>query len=120
MLAPADTGSPDGFDLFVVSSKLKYENNEDYYSYVLTCGCPEMLKYCGSQAYANRGILNVLLTRIPLLKIPVDIDYKNLENYGLTSVTSGAVRGWTVVLAVVLPVVTLGVGVFVVVRRKRH
>ena len=109
-----------GFDLFVVSSKLKYENNEDYYSYVLTCGCPEMLKYCGSQAYANRGILNVLLTRIPLLKIPVDIDYKNLENYGLTSVTSGAVRGWTVVLAVVLPVVTLGVGVFVVVRRKRH
>ena len=120
VLMPADTGSPDGFDLFVVSSKLKYENNEDYYSYVLTCGCPEMLKYCGSQAYANRGILNVLLTRIPLLKIPVDIDYKNLENYGLTSVTSGAVRGWTVVLAVVLPVVTLGVGVFVVVRRKRH
>ena len=79
-----------------------------------------MLKYCNSQAYANRGILNVLLTRIPLLKIPVDIDYKRLEDYGLTSVTSNAVRGWTIVLAVVMPVVTLGVGTVVVIRRKRH
>lgn len=120
VLTPSDIGKADGFDLFVVSTKLNYENNEDYTSYVLTCGCPEMLKYCNSQAYANRGILNVLLTRIPLLKIPVDIDYKRLENYGLTSVTSGAVRGWTVVLAVVMPVVTLGVGTVVVVRRKRH
>ena len=120
VLTPSDIGKADGFDLFVVSSKLKYENNEDYYSYVLTCGCPEMLKYCGSQAYANRGILNVLLTRIPLIKMPVDIDYKRLEDYGLTSVTSNAVRGWTIVLAVVLPVVTLGIGTVVVVRRKRH
>lgn len=120
VLAPSDIGKADGFDLFVVSSKLKYENNEDYNSYVLTCGCPEMLKYCNSQAYANRGILNVLLTRIPLLKMPVDVDYKRLENYGLTSVTSNAVRGWTIVLAVVMPVVVLGVGTVIVVRRKRH
>ena len=120
VLTPSDIGKADGFDLFVVSSKLKYENNEDYYSYVLTCGCPEMLKYCGSQAYANRGILNVMLTRIPLLKMPVDIDYKRLEDYGLTSVTSNAVRGWTIVLAVVMPVVTLGIGTVVVIRRKRH
>ncbi len=120
VLSPSDVGKADGFDLFVVSSKLKYENNEDYYSYVLTCGCPEMLKYCGSQAYANRGILNVLLTRIPLIKMPVNIDYKRLEDYGLTSVTSNAVRGWTIVLAVVMPVVTLGIGTVVVVRRKRH
>ncbi len=120
VLTPSDVGRADGFDLFVVSSRLKYENNEDYYSYVLVCGSPEMLKYCGSQAYANRGILNVMLTRIPLLKMPVDIDYKSLENYGLTSVTSGAVRGWTVVLAVVLPVVVLAAGTVVTVRRKRH
>lgn len=120
VLVPSDIGKADGFDLFVVSTKLNYENNEDYTSYVLTCGCPEMLKYCNSQAYANRGILNVLLTRIPLLKIPVDIDYKRLEDYGLTSVTSNAVRGWTIVLAVVMPVVTLGVGTVVVIRRKRH
>ena len=120
VLHPADIGRADGFDLFVVSSKHEYQSNDDYYSYVLTCGCPEMLKYCNSQAFANRGILNVMLTRIPLLKIPVNIDYKNLENYGLTSVTSGAVRGWTVALAVVMPIVTLGVGVVVVVRRKRN
>ncbi len=120
VLTPSDIGKADGFDLFVVSSKLKYKDNEDYYSYVLTCGCPEMLKYCNSQAYANRGILNVMLTRIPLLKMPVDIDYKSLENYGLTSVTSNAVRGWTIVLAVAMPIVTLGIGTFVVVRRKRH
>ncbi|MBO4217361.1 MAG: Gldg family protein, partial [Clostridia bacterium] len=120
VLAPADLGRSDGFDLFVVSTKLKYVNNEDYTSYVLTCGCPEMLRYCGSQAFANRGILNVLLTRIPLVKIPVDLDYKSLENYGLTSVTGGAVRGWTVVLAVAMPIVTLGIGTFIVIRRKRH
>lgn len=120
VLTPSDIGKADGFDLFVVSSKLKYENNEDYYSYVLSCGCPDMLKYCGSQAYANRGILNVLLTRLSLLKQAVDIDYKSLENYGLTSVTSDAVRGWTIVLAVGMPVVTLAVGVVVAVRRKRH
>ena len=120
VLVPSEIGKAEGFDLFVVSTKVNYENNEDYTSYVLSCGCPEMLKYCNSQAYANRGILNVLLTRIPLLKIPVDIDYKRLEDYGLTSVTSNAVRGWTIVLAVVMPVVTLGIGTFVVVRRKRH
>lgn len=118
VLKPADTGSPDGFDLFVVSSKLKYENNEDYYSYVLTCGSPEMLKYASSQVFANRGILNVLITRIPLLKIPVDLDYKSLENYAL-SADDSQVRAWTVVLAVVIPTVTLAAGTFVVVRRKR-
>ncbi len=52
--------------------------------------------------------------------MPVDVDYKRLENYGLTSVTSNAVRGWTIVLAVVMPVVVLGVGTVIVVRRKRH
>lgn len=120
VLSPADVNSPDGFELFVVSDRSKYESNEEYNDFVLTCGCPEMLKYCGSQAYANRGILNILLTRLSLMKKAVDIDYKNLENYGLTSVTSGAVRTWTVILAVVMPIVTLGVGVFVVIRRKRH
>lgn len=120
VLTPSDLGNSNGFDLFVVSTKQTYDNNEDYYSYVLTCGCPEMLKYCNSQAYANRGIINVLIMKIPLLKIPVDLDFKNLESYGLTSITSDAVRGWTIVLAVVIPVVTLGIGTVVVIRRKRR
>ena len=119
-LSPSDLGSADGFNLYVVSSEQKYDNNDDYYSYVLTCGCPEMLKYCNSQAYANRGILNLLLTRVPLKKLPVEIDYKSLENYGLTSITSSAVRSWTIVLAVVMPLVTLVAGTVVVIARKRH
>lgn len=117
-LYPDDLEAHNGFDLFVVSSKLKYENNEDYYSYVLTCGSPEMLKYASSAVFANRGILNVLITRIPLLKIPVDLDYKSLENYTL-SADDSQVRAWTVVLAVVIPTVTLAAGTFVVIRRKR-
>ena len=118
MLKPEDLNSREDFDLFVVSSKLKYENNEDYYSYVLTCGSPGMLKYVTSSVFANRGILNVLITRIPLLKIPVDLDYKSLENYTL-SVDDSQVRAWTVVLAVVIPTVVLAVGTVAVVRRKR-
>ncbi|MBQ3869391.1 MAG: hypothetical protein II777_02495, partial [Clostridia bacterium] len=118
VLKPADIGTPDGFDLFVVSSKLKYENNEDYYSYVLTCGSPQMLKYVTSPVFANRGILNVLITRIPLLKIPVDLDYKALENYKL-SADDSQVRAWTVVLAAAIPTVVLVAGTVVVVRRKR-
>lgn len=120
VLTPADLGNPDGFDLFVVSSRLKYENNEQYYSYVLTCGCPEMLKYCTSQAYANRGVLNVLITRIPLLKLPVDIDYKNLEDFGMSSVTSSAARVWMIVLAIAIPLATLAAGTVVVTVRKRR
>lgn len=117
----------DGFDLFVVSSKMKYENNEECYSYVLTCGCPDMLKYCASQSFANRGILNVLITKIPLslpeddtgMVVPVNLDYKALEDYGLTSVTSSDVRAWTIVLAVVIPLVVMAAGITVVVVRKR-
>ena len=119
-LSPADVGAVNGFDLFVVSSKLKYENNEDYYSYVMTCGSPGMLKYTSSQMFANRGILNLLITRIPLLKMPVDLDYKSFENYDLTTLTNNSAKVWGVVLKTVIPLVVLAAGTVVVVIRKKR
>ena len=121
IISPADIGKADGFDLFVVSRRLVYEKNESYYAYVLTCGCPEMLKYCGSQAFANDGIISNLVSKIPLKKIPpTGITGKNLEDYGLSSISNDQAKAWMIVLAVVLPVITFGVGTVVVIKRKRR
>ena len=120
VLHPADLGNASGFNLFTIAIRQKYQNNVRYPSYVLVSGCPEMLKYCGSQAYANRGVMSVLVAKIPLEKVLVDIDYKSFEDYGVPDITAGAVRFWTVILTVVMPIATLAAGVVVVVIRKRR
>lgn len=121
---PSDLGAKqgEGFDLFVVSGNKRYEAGQyARYSFVMGCGSPEMLKYCSSQSYANRGILSVLVTNLPLsnTQAMIDIDYKGLEVYGFAGVTSSATRTWTIVLAVALPAVVMAAGTAVVISRKR-
>ena len=121
VISPSDIGKADGFDLFTISRKLEYKNNESYYSYVLACGCPEMLKYCGSSMFANEGIISNLIAKIPLKKIPpTGITGKNLEDYGLSSISNNSATVWLIVLAVIMPVTMFGAGVVVVVLRKRR
>ena len=121
---PTDLGAKknEGFDLFVVSGNKRYEDGQyARYSFVMGCGCPEMLKYCSSQSYANRGILSVLITNMPLANTQarIDIDFKALEEYGFASATGAATRLWTVGLAVVMPIAVLAIGTAVVVVRKK-
>ncbi len=108
------------FDLMTLTTKHSYVDGDNMYSYLAACGCPEMLEYVGSPSFANRGVINAIINKLPLKNAIVGWDFKEFENYGLTSITSEAVTAWTVVLAVVMPLCVTVVGCVVVIRRKRR
>ncbi len=108
------------YELMTISQKHTFKDNESVSSYLMACGCPEMLNKVGSQSYANREIINILIKKLPMKKIPVDLDYKMFEDYGLSAITSKNVTVWTVVLAVVMPLCVIVAGCVVVIRRKRR
>ncbi len=108
------------YDLMTLSQKRTYKDNEEVLSYLMACGCPEMLEYVGSQSFANREIINVLIKKLPMKKVPVDLDYKKFEDYGLSSITESAVSVWTVILSVAMPLAVITAGCVVVIRRKRR
>ncbi len=115
-----DTYQTGTFDLMTISQKYTFKENEQINSYLMACGCPEMLDYVGTQSFANREIINILIKKLPMKKVPVDLDYKKFDDYGLTSITNEAVTTWTVVLAAGIPLCVLAVGCVMVIRRKRR
>lgn len=108
------------YNLFTLTKNLSYKDNESMYNYVVTCGSPEMLKYCTSQSYANREIIYMLTQKIHTVKIPFELDYKAYEDNGLSLITSSNVLTWGIILIGVMPVAVLAVGSVVVIRRKRR
>lgn len=108
------------FDLFTLTSRRSYLDNEAMSSYLVACGSPDMLKYCTSQSYANREVMYMLTQKIHTVKIPFDLDYKAYEDNGLSLITSENVLAWGIVLIGVMPVAVMAIGCVVVIKRKRR
>ena len=107
------------YNLMTISAESNTVNNDQIYHYVLCAGTSSFTDdtYIGSSSYANRDIIFSAMKALGKTSVPIDIDFKVFENEALDITTAEANR-WTVVLAVVLPLIVGIIGTVVYFRRK--
>lgn len=108
------------FNLMTLSRRTDYVENEMVYSCVLAVSSANYADndYITSNAYANNDILYSAMELMGREQVPVDIDWKRLEDNEL-DITTAAANNWTLVLSLVLPTIVFVVGM-VVFARRRH
>ena len=107
------------FDLMTLVRETRYVDNEQCYSYVLACSSTSFANstYMAQHQYGNSDILYSAMRAFGKDTVPVDIDFKVLDDIGL-SISTEQANGWTVALVAVVPIVMLVLGTVVYVRRK--
>ncbi len=113
---PAESGI---FNLMTISFDERYIQNEPHYCYVLAAGTSSFAddQYIGSRAYGNRDIIFNVMKNFSKKTVPLDLNFKVFESNEL-SLTKGEANRWTAFCTLFLPLVVVGVGVFVYVRRR--
>ena len=120
---PADgNGAPvrGQFDLMTVVQETRYVNNDECFSYVIACSSASFADstYMAQRQYGNSDILySAMRQAFGKDNVPIDIDFKVLDDVGL-SISTEQANGWTVALVTVVPVIMLVLGTIVYVRRK--
>ena len=97
-----------------------YVNNEQQDTYVFTCGGTGFVsnEILSSTSYANRDVLFYTMRLMGKDTVPFNINYKVLEDEGLSDITDGEATAWTVVLCTLIPVAILTMGTVVFVKRR--
>lgn len=115
--ASKESGS---FPLMTVSREQNIKDNDYFYTYVLTCGSPDIASdtYLNSNSYANRDILLNTIRLTGREKIIADIEPKLFDDTSLT-VESSKANAVTALSVTLLPAVAALVGGVVCVRRRR-
>lgn len=120
---PADgTGDPvrGQFDLMTIVCETRYINNEPCYAYVVACSSANFADsaYMAQRQYGNSDILYAAM-RLAFGKdnVPIDIDFKVLDDVGL-SISTEQANGWTVAIVTIVPAIMLILGTYVYIRRK--
>lgn len=106
--------------LMTVSMKTTVgDNNEKYYNYVLAAGTNAFTdeKYLNGSTYGNSDIIYAAMRAFGKEMVPVDLDFKVFDDLTL-DVTLTQANVWTVVLTTLAPVVILGAGLGVWIRRR--
>ena len=91
-------------------------------SYVLACGSPEFASRAllQSTAYGNGAFLEHALRVVGQEVVPVNLTFKIFNDVSMDTVTTADATKYTVVLAVLPVIISLGAGIFVLVRRKNR
>ncbi len=112
-------GSYGVYNLMAISYEVRYINNVDCKNYVLAAGTASFSddKYIGSSSYGNRDLIFNCMKNFGKKTVPVDIDFKVFDDTVLDITTSQA-KAWTIVLTVVFPIIVLGCGVVVYIKRR--
>ncbi len=107
------------FDLMSIVRETRYVNNEECFSYVLACGSTAFgnSTYMAQRQYGNSDILFSAMRAFGKDYVPIDIDFKVLDDIGL-SISTAQANGWTVALVAIVPIVMLVLGMYVYIRRK--
>ncbi len=94
-------------------------NNEKYFNYVLAAGTSSFVdeRYLNGSIYGNRDIIYAAMRAFGKEMVPVDLDFKVFDELAL-DITLEQANGWTVALTVAAPVLILGAGVVVWIRRR--
>ena len=90
-------------------------------SYVIASGCSEFAvdKMLHGQ-YGNNMFLEYTLRIIAHEPVPVGLTFKPFGDYTIDTVTTAEATQYTVVFTVVPLILSLGIGIFVIVRRKNR
>ncbi len=120
----ADNGNL--FKLMTITVEDHYTQESNYTttnnpSYVIATGCnmfasDEMLH----GQYGNNMFLEYTLRVIAQEPVPVGLTFKPFGDYTIDTVTTAESTQYTVVLTVVPLILSLGIGIFVIVRRKNR
>jgi len=107
------------FTLMTLTREEQIIDNESYYSHVMVSGSTDFASdnYLYSNAYSNSEILYAAMRVMGKETIPTNLAHKYLEDESL-DITQEAANNWTLAVSVILPVIVLGIGVYVQIRRK--
>lgn len=107
------------FDLMTLVRELRYVDNKECFSYVLACSSANFCDsaYMAQNQYGNSDIMFAAMREFGKDTVPLDIDFKVLDDVGLTISTQQA-NGWTVAIIAVVPIAMLIMGTYVYIRRK--
>ena len=107
------------FDLMTVVRETRYIENKECYSHVLACGSADFgnSTYMAQRQYGNSDILYAAMSAFGKDNVPIDIDFKVLDDIGL-SISTEQANGWTVAIVAIVPIAMLIWGTYVYIRRK--
>lgn len=109
------------FHLMTVTreSRMVDNTNEDY-SYVVACGSTEFLSnpLLQSNTYGNTDVMLSALRAMGKELAIVDLKHKPFASTEIQNITTAEANGWTVALIIIPAILSLGIGIFVLVRRK--
>ena len=107
------------FDLMTISRELRYVDNEPVASHVLACSSTNFCdaEYILQNQYGNADIMMTAIREFGRDTVPIDLDFKVLDDMGL-SISTKEATAWTVVVACIVPVIMLVMGTVVYIRRK--
>ena len=108
------------YGLMMLSAKTTSDdNNEIHNNFLLVSGSTDFAgqSYLEASSYANRDILYSAMQAMGKDKVPANIEVRKFEDSSL-DLTSAQANQWTIVFAVVIPLVFLIMGGVVYIRRK--
>ena len=117
----ASASDIDPFKLMTITRESHQITNDDYdYSYVIACGSTDFASAdtLTSNALGNSEVLVQTMRVIARETIVVDLGIKFFDVTEIETLTTAQANQYTVILTVVPAVIMLGLGVFVVVRRR--
>ncbi len=91
-------------------------------SYVIACGSTEFVSQplMESNAYGNTDLMLSALRTVGQEPVPVGIGYKAFADKTIDTITTAEATQYTVILTLIPVVLALGIGIFVIVRRKNR
>ncbi len=115
----------DPFKFMTITSRNSSVSDSSYMStaqnaYVLACGSLEFAtaKYLDSTVYGNSDVLLSATTLMGRDAVPIGLSFKPFASFDISDITDAEANRYTLLLTLIPPVIILGVGIFVLVRRK--
>jgi hypothetical protein len=117
----AEANALEPFKLMTITREAQMVSNDDEdYSYVLACASTDFASqdFLQSNVYGNSDVLISALRSMGKETIVVDLDFKPFASTEIESITTAEANQYTIILTVVPATVVLGLGIYIVVRRK--
>lgn len=117
-VATADT--LDGIKLMTVTAETHSDGKNTDYSYVLACGSTDFLSNAllQSNTYGNSDVMLYAMRAMGKETVPVGLTLKPFSSTTIENITKSEADQYTAVLIIAPAVVTFGLGLFFLVRRK--
>ena len=115
----------DPFKFMTITSRNSSVSDSSYMTtsqnaYVLACGSLEFAtsRYLESTVYGNSDVLLSAMTLMGRDSVPIGLSFKPFASFDISDITDAEANRYTLLLTLIPPVIILGVGIFVLVRRK--